>query len=226
MNAAALQSLGDADTVLVLFDLTRPPTEDDERVVERLRESGAGKPWIVALNKVDAVRPEDLAGRFAAFEALLPGTEPLPISAGRGDNRDLLLERVVASLPAGPEYYPDGQLSDLDEREIAADLIRAAALQVLRDEVPHCTAVRIEDYRDRGDTGAYVAATLLVERESQKAIVIGKAGSMLRELGTLARQQIEAMSGRKVYLDLRVKVLPGWRNDERALRRLGFGGRA
>jgi GTP-binding protein Era len=105
-------------------------------------------------------------------------------------------------------------------------LIRAAALQVLRDEVPHCTAVRIEDYRDRGDTGAYVAATLLVERESQKAIVIGKAGSMLRELGTLARQQIEAMSGRKVYLDLRVKVLPGWRNDERALRRLGFGGRA
>jgi len=103
-------------------------------------------------------------------------------------------------------------------------LIRAAGLKLLRDEVPHCIAIRIDEYKERNQQGAYIAATLFVERESQKGIVIGKGGAMLRKIGTIARQDIEAMSGRKVYLKLRVKVLSGWRNDERALKRMGFSG--
>jgi GTP-binding protein Era len=100
--------------------------------------------------------------------------------------------------------------------------MRAAALNLLRDEVPHCIAIRIDEYKERNEHGAYIEATIFVERDSQKGIVIGKGGGMLREIGTMARKEIEAMSGRKVYLKLRVKVLPRWRNDIKALKRLGF----
>jgi GTP-binding protein Era len=222
MNAEAEEVLKDADLILVMFSLRIPPTEDDRRVAERIG-SLAGKPPVIgALNKVDLVSPEDLVKRCAAFEALMPGVETIPISATRGDNRDLLLERILESLPHGPQYYPEEEITDIFERDIAADLIRAAALQLLRDEVPHAIAVRIDEYKDRNEHGAYIEATLFVERESQKGIVIGKGGVMLREIGTLARKEIEAMSGRNVYLKIRVKVMKGWRNDAKVLSRMGF----
>ncbi len=223
MNEAAQEALEDADAVLVLFDLSRPPNEEDERVAARVAKLDPRPPTLVALNKVDLVEGATLEERAAAYLALLPDAhDPIRISATHGVNLDVLLERLIQALPPGPCYYPEEQLTDLYERDIAADLIRAAAMHLLRDEVPYSIAVRIDEYQERDKHGAYVRATIFVEKESQKGIVIGRDGNMIRQIGTLARQKIERMSGRKVYLDLRVKVLPNWRNNERILRRFGF----
>jgi GTP-binding protein Era len=222
MNIAAQGALEDADVLLVIFDLGQPPTSDDTRVVQRILENRGAAPRLCALNKLDTVSDQDLDARIDAFGDLLPGTEMISISATRGDGCDTLLQRLIELLPEGPRYYPEDEITDAYERDIAADMIRAACLQLLRDEVPYCIAIRIDEYKERNDHGAYIRATLMVERQSQKGIVIGKKGSMLREIGTLARKEIEAMSGRKVFLDLKVSVLPRWRNDERALKRFGY----
>jgi GTP-binding protein Era len=222
MNADALEVLEDADLVLVMFDISQLPTEDDERVAERVQELSSKPPMLIVLNKIDLVSPDDLRERQSAFESLIPDIEVHVISSARGDGRDQLLDRILELLPFGPQYYAEDMITDAYERDIAADLVRAAALKLLRDEVPHCIAIRIDEYKERNERGAYIEATIFVERDSQKGIVIGKGGAMLREIGTLARKEIEAMSGRKVYLKLRVKVLPRWRNDMNALKRLGF----
>lgn len=222
MNAEALEALRDADVILALFDVTSAPSEEDRQAAEWIRTGANNRPVIAALNKIDALPPAGLQARATAYFTLLPEAEPIALSALKGDGRELLLRRLVDLLPEGPAYFPETSITQTFERDLAADLIRAAALQLLRDEVPHSLAVRVEEFKERGDTGAYIAATLLVERESHKGIVIGKNGTMLKELGTSARKAIESMSGRKIYLDLRVKVLPGWRNDETALRGLGY----
>lgn len=221
MNKSALEVLRDSDVVLMIFDISHPPTPDDERVAALVGDLDRRIPVQSALNKVDLVSPDDLQERFATFEVLAAGN-PLPVSATRGDNRQVLLDRLLNLLPLGPRYFPADEVTDTYEREIAADLIRAAAMQLLRNEVPYSIAVRVDEYKERDDHGAYITATLYVERESQKGIVIGKGGSMLREIGSLARREIEAMSGRHVYLRTRVKTLSGWRNDPKLLKRLGY----
>jgi GTP-binding protein Era len=222
MVLEAQEVLEDADLILVIFSLKQSPQEDDKMVAERVLSIEPAPPILIALNMLDHVSPDDLPVRTQAYQTLMPGVEALAISATRGDQRDRLLERIVEMLPLGPRYYPEEDVTDLFERDIAADLIRAAALKLLRDEVPHGIAVRIDEFKERNGHGAYIEATLFVERNSQKGIVIGKGGLMLREIGTMARKEIETMSGRKTYLQLRVKVLKGWRNDPGALRRLGF----
>jgi GTP-binding protein Era len=222
MNAAAEQAFHDADVLLAIFDLTHPPTPEDERVAETIRALRPAPPTLMALNKLDATPPGRLTIRRAAFRSLLPEAEVFPISAARGDGRDELLARIIALLPLGPRYYPEDDITDSYEREIAADLVRAAAMGLLRDEVPHGILVQVDEFKERNGGGAYIAATLFVERESHKGIVIGKGGAMLRKIGTEARKEIEAMSGRKVFLEIRVKVQAGWRDDERALKRFGF----
>lgn len=222
------QSIGvirDADVALVLFDASLPPLEDDRRVAARLAEIAPAPPILVGLNKIDRIDSAELEDRKASYQQLVPQAElMLPLSATRGDNRSELLEAIIEHLPTGPRFYPEDTITDRYEREIAADMIRAAALELLHDEVPHSIAVRIDEYNEREESGAYIAATLFVERNSQKGIVIGKGGSMIREIGTLARKGIEAMSARSVYLDLRVKVQPNWRSDEDALQRFGYFG--
>jgi len=220
LDELAHEALRDADLALGVFELNRPPTPDDRRVASALTASQ--KPLLAALNKIDLTPPEQLQGHWEAYERLLPATPAFGVSATRGDNLDRLLEGIVERLPGGPGYFPDSELTDSYERDLAADLIRAAALQALRQEVPHSIAVVIDEFKERNGRGAWVAATLFVERESQKGIVIGKGGRMLREIGIQARKDIERMSGRSVYLQLRVKVLPKWRNDDQALRRLGY----
>jgi len=215
-------ALDDADVILVIFDLTRRPTREDEQVAQAIRALKSPPPVVIALNKVDEVPADRLSDRRAAFLALLPDCEGHSVSALRGDGRLELLERLVGLLPPGPRYYPADQVTDLYEREIAGELVRAAAMRLLREEVPYGITTRVDDYRERGQEGAYIGVTLYVERESHKPIVIGKSGAMLRRIGTEARREIEAMSGRKVYLDLRVKVQAGWRDDEKALRQFGF----
>lgn len=222
MNAWADQALRDSDMVLAMFDLTSPPGDEDLRVAERVRASAADRPVLLALNKVDAVSEEEVDRRGAEYASLLAEAERHNVSASRGDGCPALLDRLVALLPAGPRYYPEDQITDTYERDIAVDLIRSACLRLLRHEVPHAVAVRLDEYQERGQEGAYLAATLFVERESQKPIVIGKGGKMLKEIGTQARREIEALTGRRIFLDLRVKVEPGWRDDEASLERFGY----
>ncbi|MFQ5921965.1 MAG: GTPase Era [Anaerolineales bacterium] len=223
MNSVASNVLDDADVILCVFDVHQAPKAGDRLVADAILQRAPETATIAALNKMDLVRPERLQSNWEAYLALLPAAHPLGVSATRGDNLDLLTQDIVDRLPKGPQYYSDSEITDAYERDIAADLIRSAALALLRDEVPHSLAVQVDEYTERGERGAYVAATIYVERDSQKGIVIGKRGSMLREIGKLGRESIEQMSGRKVYLDLRVKVWPGWRDDAKALRQLGYG---
>lgn len=224
MNAWAEQALRDSDLVLAMFDLSSSPDDEDHHVAERVLQAAADRPVLLALNKVDAVPQEEADRRESEYASLLAEAEPHAVSASRGEGCDRLLDRLVALLPAGPRYYPPDQVTDAFERDIAVDLIRSACLRLLRHEVPHSVAVRLDEYQERGEGGAYLAATLFVERESQKPIVIGKGGKMLKEIGSLARREIEALTGRRVYLYLRVKVEPGWRDDEAALERFGYAG--
>lgn len=222
MNEAAIQTLEDADIILWLVDASVEPTDEDQIVAGRLSEIKNKAPVLLALNKVDLISGPALESRQAAYQALLPGALPLRISAINGYQMDQLLQEMVARAPEGEPFYSEDQVTDLYERDIAADLIREAALVHLRDEVPHALAVRIDDFTERENGGAHIGATLLVERDSQKGIVIGKGGEMLKAIGTTARHEIEAMSGRKVFLELRVKVNKNWRDDPFVLNLLGY----
>ncbi|MDP2989998.1 MAG: GTPase Era, partial [Kiritimatiellota bacterium] len=153
---------------------------------------------------------------------LYPKIEQFAISAKVGSGVEELKELISARMPEGGPFFPSDQVTDYYEREIAADLIREAALEHLRDEVPHAIAVRVDDYQERGETGARITATIFVEKDSQKGIVIGKGAEMLKAIGSGARQAIEAMSGRKIYLELRVKVNKNWRSNPDFLRQMGY----
>jgi GTP-binding protein Era len=203
-------------------DSSAPPNEEDQIVAGRLAEAPRTTPILLALNKVDLISGEALDARQKAYQALLPEAKPLRLSALNGYEIDPLMREMITRLPEGEAFYSEDQVTDLYEREIASELVREAALLHLRDEVPHSIAVRMDEYAERGDNGAYIAATLLVERDSQKGIVIGKGGEMLKAIGSTARREIESMSGRKVFLELRVKVNKNWRNDPFVLRLLGY----
>lgn len=220
MNAEAKDALKDADVVLWLVDISENPHAEDRIIAERL----VGVQEVIqVLNKVDLIKDVDvMARRQILFQKLLPSVEQIMISAMEGAGFEALRAGILAYLPEGPPYYPEDQITDIYEREIAADLIREAALNNLHDEIPHAIAVRIDEYKERDQTGAFIAATIFLERESQKGIVIGKKGAKLKAIGTAARKAIEAMSGRKVFLDLRVKVKKNWRTDPVFLKQMGY----
>lgn len=223
LNQEASEAIEDTDVILFVVDGSElPPDEEDQLLVELLTSVKDQPPVIMALNKCDRLNQEERQASQLAYQALIPQAEVILISAVSGENLLELRSRLTAHLPEGEAFYPADTVTDLYEREIAADLIRAAALIHLRDEVPHAIAVRIDEYTERGEQGAYIAATLFVERNSQKGIVIGSGGSMLKQIGITARKEIEAMSQRKVFLNLRVKVRNNWRNDENALSNFGF----
>lgn len=223
MNEGAQKALNDADMGLLIVDgSTIPPHEEDHLILDVLAEIDPAPPMVMAMNKIDKLTGDETHEHSATYHDLLPDAELIPISATRGDNLNRLVETLIEYVPEGPPLFPADQVTDLFERDIAADMIRAAAMVHLRDEVPHAIAVRIDEYKERNEKGAYIAATLFVERESQKAIVIGREGTMIKQIGTTARKEIEEMSGRKVYLKPRVKVRKNWRNDEQALRLFGF----
>ena len=177
---------------------------------------------ILGLNKIDKVPAPALELVRAEYQKLVPDAPALAFSAASHQGLKELLEALTARLPVRPAEFPEDQITDLYEKEIAAELIREAALVFLRDEVPHALAVRLDEFSERENGNAYISATLLVEHDSQKGIVIGEKAAMLKKIGSAARMEIEAMSGRKVFLELRVKVDKDWRDDENALRRLGY----
>jgi GTP-binding protein Era len=222
MNESAVQALEDADLILWLIDVSEPLNEEDFRIARRLSDLHRTSSILIGLNKIDQVSTEDLETRRAAAAEILPGAAILDVSAVVGTGQDHLLETIVGRLPQGALFFTEDQVTDLYEREIAVDLIREAALLHLEAEVPHCIAVRMDEFSERRADLSYIAATLFVERESQKGIVIGKGGEMIKKISSSARQSIEAMSGRQVYLELRVKVSANWRNNPSALRWLGY----
>jgi GTP-binding protein Era len=224
MNEAAQDALEQSDLVLFLVDASQQPTDEDRLIANRIKRLRLAQKTILVLNKIDLLPVDQMELRLsesqAVFKILLPQAKIYAISATRGDNRQVLLTAMLERLPEGAALYPEEQVTDLYERDIAGELIREAALLFLRDEIPHGIAVRVDEYTERGETGAYIAATVVVERESHKPIVIGRGGSMLKKIGSAARKEIETMSGRKVFLELRVKVLKNWRENERAIRQL------
>lgn len=222
MNAEVSQSLVDADLILMILDASQELTPEDESLVELLKSNKRATPIIVVANKSDLIKPNTEKRLIAIFEDWLPNSEIFFVSALTGAEVQQLKLRIVEFLPESPPFYDEDQITDLYERQIAADLIRESALNLLRDEIPHGLAVRIDDYLERGEKGARIEATLFVERESHKAIVIGRGGEMAKKIGSAARVEIEKMSGRKVYLQLRIKVRKNWRNDEKILKRFGY----
>jgi GTP-binding protein Era len=223
MNQEAEASLEGVDVILFLVDLTSVPTEDDARLAELLRKLRHNPPIVLAANKLDLLDHGTAQNRLDAYKLLFPNTAAqLMISAARSDGLDTLVELLASHCPIRPPDFDADQVTDLYERDIAADLIREAALLVLRDEVPHGVAVRVDEYKERENGVDYIRATMLVERDSQKAIVIGQGGRMMKQIGTAARRQIESMTGRKAFLEVRVKVEKGWRNRESVLEQLGY----
>ena len=221
MVRAAHRALGEADLVLWMVDAEAPETPDDLMILESLREAKA--PIFLLINKVDRVAKDLLLPLIDRFRERLPFREIIPISATAGDNVDALEALLVRDLPEGHPFFPEDQLTDRSERFIIAELIREQAFHLLRQELPYAVAVTVEQVREReGRDLVDVGATLYVEKESQKGIVIGAGGQMLKKVGQRARREIEALLGRQVNLQLRVAVREGWRRDEDALRDLGY----
>jgi len=222
LNQEAEEALEGVDVILWLVDLSVEPTDEDARISSLLNRISPQTPRMLILNKMDLVGAEEESARVESYSRMLNQARVRKVSAANRLGLGQLLEALIALLPERPPEFPEEQITDVYERDIAADLIREACLFKLRDEVPHSLAVRIDEFKERENGMAYIAATIFVERESQKGIVIGEGGKMLKAIGSAARKEIEEMSGRRVYLELRVKVEKDWRNDENALKRFGY----
>jgi GTP-binding protein Era len=197
----------------------------DRWIYQQIRAVAPRTTLVVIVTKTDKVGKDKVAAQLMAVSELTGGTaEIVPVSATKGEQLDVLVDVLVAQLPPGPAFYPDGELTDEPEEVLMAELIREAALEGVRDELPHSLAVVIDEVspREGRDDLIDVHAILYVERDSQKGIVIGKGGARLREVGTAARIQIEKLLGTKVYLDMRVKIAKNWQRDPKQLGRLGF----
>jgi GTP-binding protein Era len=211
---------GGVDAVLLVVDAAAGVGRGDAFVVAS-QVVPAGAPCICAVNKTDRLRRDALVPQLAATAELGPIDEIVPISAATGEGLDVLLRLLVERLPEGPQLYPDGEVTDQSVEDRIADVVREQALARTREEVPHSVAVVVDEIEREGDL-ARVHASIVVERDSQKGILIGAKGATLKAIGTQARPEIERLLGSRVFLDLRVKVLKEWQQDPRSLERLGF----
>ena len=214
----ARRAIPDADVVCFLVDITVPPGRLDRRIAELVRRGRA--PRLLVLNKVDQ---PNLHGQehLEAYRALGPWDMELAVSALKREGLETLLDEIVQRLPPGPPHYPDDQLTDQSAREQAAELVREQVLRHIEQEVPHGVAVEIEEWEEK-EHAVYIRMTIYVEKESQKGILIGSSGAMLKRIGSGARRGIEELLGRAAYLDLWIKARPNWRDDPSSLRWLGY----
>jgi GTPase len=215
MQRTVDESLADVDAVLLVLDGRARIGRGDEFVAHRVFEIGV--PIVIALNKVDRMKPSEIAAQIEAAARLGDFDALHPISARTGDGLAALLEDLVALLPEGPAYFPREQRSDLPLEAQVGEIVREKVLELTREEVPHAVTVEVEELRDK-----VVCALVYVETQSQKQIVVGKGGRMVKEIGTRARPELEALLGRQIFLELQVKVKERWRRDERMLERLGL----
>ena len=223
LNQEAQEALDGVDLILWLVDASTHPTDEDVNISTLLKSVSPRTPRMLVLNKIDLVQPDDLSAREKEYAELTSNASVMRISAGQRLGLGELLEALIQAVPEREAEYPEEQITDLYEKEIAGDLIREACLIKLRDEVPHGMAIRIDEFKERDNGMAYIAATIFVERESQKGIVIGDGGKMLKAIGSAARKEIEEMGGHRIFLELRVKVSKDWRNDPNMLKQLGYG---
>jgi GTP-binding protein Era len=222
MIKEAVESIRDADVVVWVVEPVMP-TELEEDIAEKIKEATKEKktPVILAINKIDTVHKNSLLPIMDAYSKLYDFAAYVPISALKNDGLDILLEEIKKHLPEGEPFYPTDQLTDKPLRFIVAEIIREKIFLHYRQEIPYSTAVKVEEFRE-GDP-IYIRAVIFVERESQKGILIGKGGQALKRVGTEARKEIEAILGKKVYLELWVKVKKDWRENLAFIRELELG---
>lgn len=226
LNELVRNTYSEVDVIGLCIPADETIGPGDRWIYEQIRAVAPRTTLVVIVTKIDKVSKDKVAEQLMAVQELVGDTaaEIVPVSATKGEQIDVLIDLLAAQLPPGPAFYPDGELTDEPEEVLMAELIREAALEGVRDELPHSLAVVIEDVepREGRDDLIDVRAVLYVERDSQKGIVIGKGGDRLKHVGTVSRTQIEKLLGTKVYLDLRVKIAKNWQRDPKQLGRLGF----
>ncbi|MFQ5847213.1 MAG: GTPase Era [Candidatus Methylomirabilales bacterium] len=222
MVRLALKTLEGVDLILWMIDASDPLSDEDRLIERHLRE--AHGPVIVTLNKVDLVRPKhDLLPLMEQCQKLMPASEVIPISATEGINLDRLGQVLLRYLPEAPPYFPPEQATDQPQYLLVAEIIREKVFQLVHQEVPYAVAVQVDEMEEREEEGLVdIQATIYVEKDSQRGIMIGAGGQMLKKIGQQARHDIEALLGKRIYLGLWVKVRKDWRKDREALRRFGF----
>jgi GTPase len=221
MVKTALATYNEVDGICFLIEADRADNAENDFILQTLAE--VRKPVLLLINKIDLVAKGDLLPIIERYSRKRPFTQMIPISALQGDGVDILLRELLKILPEGPRLFPEDMMTDLPERFLAAELIREKIFQMTREEIPYATAVEVEEFKEREEKNLIVIRAIIqVERESQKGILIGRKGGMLKEIGQKARLEMEALLGAKVFLELRVRVEKNWREDPRALRRLGY----
>jgi GTP-binding protein Era len=221
MVRVALATYHEVDGVCFMIEAEHPDNDENDFILKTLEK--IEKPVFLLINKIDLIPKTELLPIMERYSRLRPFAQIIPISALRGDGAEVLLGQLLQVLPEGPRLFPEDMITDLPERFLVAELIREKVFQLTREEIPYATAVAVEDFKEREEKNLIVIkATIQVEREPQKGILIGEKGRMLKEIGRSAREEIEALLGAKVFLELWVKVEKNWREDPRALRRLGY----
>jgi GTP-binding protein Era len=221
MVEVALKTLREVEVALWLLDAREGTRREDEDIARTLKESRATT--LILLNKMDLISRGKLLPLMERCSVLLPEREIIPISALKGENVSLVLEQIEKFLPAGPRYYPEGEVTDQTERFVASEIIREKIFLLTREEIPYGTAVSIDEFAEKEEKNLVVIkATIHVEREAHRPILIGKKGAMLKEIGIQARGELESLLGCKLFLELFVKVQRGWTQDPHALTELGL----
>ena len=221
MVETAVRAIPDAEVVLFLVDVSRLPGDEDRQIAAILRDQ-RHVPVLLVMNKSDLLPPETTSEHLEAYQALGEFDDSFLISALHGDQLDDLLGETVKQLPLGPRYYPEEQVTDQQLRFMAAELVREQVLHHLRQEIPYSVAVIVQEFKERSENMTYISANIFVERDTQKAIILGHRGGMIKRIGRDARYEIEKLLGTRVYLELWVKVRKKWRKNEQELRRLGY----
>ena len=220
MVREAYEAIEDADVILMMAEPFEPPAEKDKDFFEKL--SHLNIPVILAINKIDLVEKDSLIPILSAYDKRFKFAEIVPISALKGTNLDLMLNLVVKYLPEGEPFYPEDYMTDYNERFLASEIIREKVFEFYGEEIPYSTTVEIEEFKEREAGKDFIKAIIFVERDSQKGIIIGENGKAIKRVGVIAREEIEKQTGRKVYLELWVKVMEKWRKDKNKMYKLGY----
>lgn len=220
MVKEAYEAIEDADVILMMAEPFEPPAEKDKDFFEKL--SHLNIPVILAINKIDLVEKDSLIPILSAYNQRFNFAEIVPISALKGISLDLMLNLVVKYLPEGDPFYPEDYMTDYNERFLASEIIREKVFEFYGEEIPYSTTVEIEEFKEREAGKDFIKAIIFVERDSQKGIIIGENGKAIKRVGVIAREEIEKQTGRKVYLELWVKVMEKWRKDKNKMYKLGY----
>ncbi|MBE7447184.1 MAG: GTPase Era [Planctomycetia bacterium] len=220
MVKAAYSAIENADVILLIAEPFEPPASTDKAFLEKI--SHLTTPVILAINKIDLVEKDSLIPILSAYSTQFTFAEIVPISALKNTNLDLLQTLIVKYLPEGEPFYPPDHMTDYNERFLASEIIREKVFEFYGEEIPYSTTIEIEEFKEREAGKDFIKAVIYVERESQKGIIIGKDGKAIKHVGLIAREEIEKEIGRKVYLELWVKVMEKWRKDRNKLYKLGY----